>query len=125
MPDVLLSAVLIEDSPVIRERLVPMLETLSAVKVVASVETAEEAIAWLRSNVCDLALVDISLRQGTGIHVLEFLRSHADTVRYAVVFTSHSTGPIRERCRALGAAAFFDKGNELDQLFSYLAGLPR
>lgn len=117
-----MKALLIEDSAVIRDRLIPMLETLADVRVIATAETEHEATRWLASHPCDVVLIDLLLRQGSGFGVLKGLQAGADADRSAlrVVITNQATPEARKRCSELGAAAIFDKSRELDELFDYL-----
>lgn len=112
-----MNALLVEDSPVIRDRLIPMLDALAAVRVVATAETEHEASDWLAAHDCDIVLVDLLLRQGSGFGLLARLRDH-DALR--VVITNNPSPEARRRCEELGASAFFDKSNQLDELFDYL-----
>ena len=102
-----------------------MLKALSAIEVIQVVDTANDAVDWLSRNQCDVALIDISLRQGSGLQVLEYLLQHPEAVRHVVVVTNNSNALMRQRCQRLGATVLFDKGQELDGLFAWLAALPR
>lgn len=117
-----MKALLIEDSAVIRDRLIPMLETLADVRVVATAETEHEAARWLDSHPCDLVLIDLLLRQGSGFGVLKRLQAgvFAEPSALRVVITNQATPEARKRCSELGAAAIFDKSRELEELFDYL-----
>ncbi len=114
---------MVEDSTLVRDRLVPMLAAFSGVRVVAFAESPSQAIAWLRRNRCDLVLIDLRLRAGSGLGLLDLLE-RCPGLRSAtllrVVLTNDAGPAIRRRCAALGAAAVFDKSNELDALFDFL-----
>lgn len=115
-------ALMVEDSALVRSRLIPMLAAFSDVRVVAFAESAHDAIAWLRDNRCDCVLVDLSLRGGSGVILLDALeRAVADGAEapLRVVLTNDATDAVRRHCEALGAAVF-DKSIELDELFDYL-----
>ena len=115
------TAYLVEDSAVIRERLVPMLEALADVRVVGTAETEAEAMSWLAAHDCDLVLIDLLLRQGSGFGVLKRLQALPQAQhRLRVVITNQATPEARRRCEELGASAVFDKSRELDELFDYL-----
>jgi len=111
---------IVEDSATIRENLISTLEEIAPVKVVGFADTEHEASAWLSHHNGDwkLAIVDLFLREGTGLGVLKGCQSrNAD--QKVVVLTNYATGDIRRRCAELGSDAVFDKSNELDELIDY------
>ena len=111
---------LVEDSKTIRENLISTLEELCTVKIVGFAETELEAAHWLASNNGDwkLAIVDLFLKQGSGLGVLQGCQ-HRLADQKVVVLTNYATDDIRQRCAALGSDAVFDKSNELDELIEY------
>ena len=113
-----LLAFVVEDSPVIQENLIAALEELAPVKVVGTAVDQAGALHWLTDagNRCDIAIIDIFLRQGSGMGVLRAL-STAPFER--VVLTNYATADIRRQCLALGASAVFDKSGEIDALVAH------
>ncbi|CAN5397853.1 hypothetical protein BH09PSE5_BH09PSE5_15520 [soil metagenome] len=111
---------LVEDSPVIRENLSATLEEILAAKVVGTAETESEAIKWLNGHPgeWDLAIVDIFLREGSGLGVLAMCSDRRPDTRI-VVLSNYATRSMRERCLELNADRVFDKSNEIDALISY------
>src|SRR5664279_5071393 len=67
-----LKAFIVEDSPVIRENLVAALEEMAPIEVVGTAEDESSAISWLKDaqHRCDLVVVDIFLKSGSGLGVL-------------------------------------------------------
>jgi len=115
-------AYLVEDSPVIRENLVGFLEDVADAEVVASASTEEEAVAWLRQHRdgWDLTIVDLFLKRGNGLGVINACRNRSPHQK-VVVLSNYATADMRDRSTQLGADAFFDKSAELDQLVAYCA----
>ena len=111
---------IVEDSETIRENLIATLEEIAPVKVVGFAETESEASQWLHANNGDwqLVIVDIFLKEGSGLGVLRNCRSRLAHQK-VVVLTNYATRDIRERCAELGSDAVFDKSNELDELLDY------
>ena len=111
---------LVEDNPVIRENLVGFLEDVADTTVVAHASTEDEAVHWLHDHhdEWDLAIVDLFLQQGNGLGVVGACRDRAAHQK-VVVLSNYATNDMRERSRALGADAFFDKSAEIDQLLAY------
>lgn len=108
---------LVEDSSMVRENLIAALEESAPIEVVGMAEDESSAIAWLTGSghTCDLVIVDIFLRSGTGIGVLKGIGSLSRGTR-RVVLSNHATPEIRVKCIELGADEVFDKSNELDQM---------
>ncbi len=116
-------ALMVEDSALVRSRLIPMLAAFSGVRVVACAESEGEALEWLRRNRCDLVLLDLSLRRGSGLRLLDALDvQDADgaVAPLRVVLTNAANEAVRRHCAARGATAVFDKSVQLDELFDFL-----
>lgn len=111
---------LVEDSATIRENLISTLEEIAPVKVVGFAETEHEASAWLFANngKWQLAIVDLFLKEGSGLGVLKGCQNR-NANQKVVVLTNYATTDIRRRCAELGSDAVFDKSNELDELLDY------
>jgi two-component system OmpR family response regulator len=115
---------IIEDNATIRENLIATLEELASIKALGWAETENEAKGWLElhENEWDLAIVDLFLKQGSGLGVLEACRGRAPG-RRVVVLSNYATADMRKRCTQLGADAVFDKSNEIDALIDYCVQL--
>lgn len=115
---------LVEDSPVIRDSLVAALEDLAPVKVVGCAADEESAAQWLTQggHACDLVIVDIFLKQGSGLGVLKNLQDRRHELK-AVVLSNYATPDIRRKCTDLGADRVFDKSDQIDDLITYCSGL--
>jgi two-component system, OmpR family, response regulator len=111
---------IVEDSQTIRENLISTLEEIAPVKVVGFAEGEKEANSWLALNDSDwqLAIVDLFLKEGSGLGVLRGCQKRTARQK-VVVLTNYATEDIRERCMKLGSDAVFDKSNELEQLLDY------
>lgn len=114
----------VEDSPIIRENLVDTLEELVPMEIVGTAEDERSAVGWLREagHEPDLMIIDIFLREGTGLGVLKTAHEHDPETRL-VVFSNYATPELRQRCLELGATRVFDKSNEIDDLIAYCAQL--
>ena len=120
-----LKAFIVEDSPVILENLVATLEELAQIEVVGSVADEAGAVRWMSRDPdasADLFIVDIFLRSGTGLGVLQAAQKLGLRAR-RVVLTNYATEEMRRRCASLGAERVFDKSRELDDLIAYCAEL--
>ncbi len=119
-----LNAILVEDSQTIRDTLIPAMSELAGVDVIAVVETAAEATEALvqHNEEWQLAIIDLFLRQGSGLEVLSSCRRRRKNQK-VVVLTNYATSDIRRNCLALGADAVFDKSTELDDFFNLCVSL--
>ncbi len=117
-------AYLVEDSPIIRENLIATLEEMLPLEVVGVSEEESVAVAWLKdpNNGCDLAIIDILLKRGTGLGVLNAIRGANRSVKL-VVMSNFATKEMRRTCLALGADEVFDKSHDIEALVRYCAQL--
>ena len=115
-----LKTYIVEDNPTIRENLIGTLEELARIDAVGTAETENEGKAWLTENSedWDLAIVDLFLKQGSGLGVLAACRDRLARQK-VVVLSNYATADIRQRCAQLGVDAVFDKSNEIDALVDY------
>ena len=115
-----LKTYIVEDNPTIRENLIGTLEELARIDPVGTAETENEGKAWLTENRdnWDLAIVDLFLKQGSGLGVLAACRDRPSRQK-VVVLSNYATADIRQRCAQLGVDAVFDKSNEIDALVDY------
>jgi DNA-binding NarL/FixJ family response regulator len=119
-----LQAYVVEDNPTIRENLVGTLEELTCVKVAGTSATEDEALAWIDGNMdrWDLLIVDLFLKQGSGMHLAQ-LMSRRRPNQKVVVFSNYINASVRKRCAQLGVDAVFDKSTEIDALVDYCSHL--
>lgn len=111
---------IVEDNATIRENLIGTLEELASVVSLGWAEGEQEACAWFEHHggEWDLAIVDLFLKQGSGLGVLESCQDRGRNQRL-IVLSNYATEDMRKRCAQLGADAVFDKSNEIDALVEY------
>jgi DNA-binding NarL/FixJ family response regulator len=115
-----LKTYLVEDSAIVRDNLTELLEESAPVRVVGSAADELTAMKWVNdgSHDCDLVIVDIYLKGGSGLGVLREGAGIANPAKW-VVLSNHTTQEMRDRCIELGADRVFDKSNEIEQLVRY------
>lgn len=115
-----LKTYIVEDSKVIRDNLIATLEELVSVEIMGSAEDEATAVQWLTQpgHVFDLVIVDIFLKRGSGLGVLQAL-GHGNPARKLVVLSNYATQDMRRKCLELGADQVFDKSNDIDDLILY------
>lgn len=111
---------LVEDNPRIRDNLVATLEELVGMHAVGMSDNEKEANAWLLDNPhsWDLVILDLFLKEGSGLGVLLACRDRKPSQKI-VVLSNYATAEIRARCAQLGVDAVFDKSNEIDALVEF------
>ena len=111
---------LVEDNATVLDNLIETLREIADVKVTAHTDTQADAIRWLElhNGNWDLAIVDLFLKQGSGLGVLAGCR-HRKPYQKIVVLSNYATPEIRLRAAALGADAIFDKSTELEGLIDF------
>ena len=115
----LLRAFIVDDSSTVRDNLIETLKELAQVEPVGMAETEHEARRWATRNPeWDVAIVDLFLREGSGMNVVEALRQRKPG-QQVVVLSNHATRDVRWRCAQLGADAVFDKSTEIEALIEY------
>jgi DNA-binding NarL/FixJ family response regulator len=116
-----LNILLIEDSAEIRESLVQRIEASGRLLVSGWADTSHEAIRLLDLGNIDAVIVDLHLRQGTGLLVLAHLQHLGNPLHILrIVFTNHTTSAFRRTCANLGAEYFLDKSLEFDRAIEIL-----
>ena len=118
----LLQTYLVEDSPLIRENLIATLEELAPVRVVGSAEGESDARSWLEGHQVDLVIIDLFLKNGSGLGLLRQGPRGPPGAR-RVVLSNYATVEMRAQCLALGADDVFDKSNQIDALIAYCCEL--
>ena len=124
-----LQTYVVEDNLTIRENLIGTLEELTSSAVVGFAESESQAREWLHDHAdgWDLAIVDLFLKQGSGLGVLQACMARAPGQK-VVVLSNYATPDIRRRCAEFGVDAVFDKSNEIDALVEFCmhqANMPR
>jgi two-component system OmpR family response regulator len=111
---------IVEDNVTIRENLIGTLEELARIETVGIAETENEGRHWLEHHpqAWDLAIVDLFLKQGSGLGILAACKQRMPHQKVAVL-SNYATADIRTRCAQLGVDAVFDKSNEIDALVDY------
>jgi DNA-binding NarL/FixJ family response regulator len=111
---------LVEDAPLLRERLEAMLNAIPGVKTVGYAAGAHAAVEGIVGTGADAVVLDIQLAQGNGFDVLRALQSRAPQVA-VYVLTNFATEGYRKAAERLGARGFFDKSNDIGLLRAALS----
>jgi DNA-binding NarL/FixJ family response regulator len=113
---------IVDDSPVVRNRLVHLLEDVPQVEVVGEADIAFEAINSIRRLRPQVVVLDISMPGGSGMYVLETLNKERPRP-IVIMLTNFATDQYRRKCQQLGADYFFDKSREFHRVREVLHAL--
>ncbi len=118
----MIEVILVEDSDKVRQRLCAALRDYPSIRVVGEYEDADAAVAGILATPPDVVILDIKLKTGHGLSVLERVKRRLPQVTF-MVFTNYAETVYRERYRGAGADFFFDKATESDQLLEAICRL--
>jgi DNA-binding NarL/FixJ family response regulator len=104
-----------DDSLIVREHLVTMLEELAGIEVVGQAENVAEAISAIRNLKPDVVILDILMPGGSGIDVLENIKQDG-AGPMVIILTNYPYPVYRQKCFQAGADFFLDKSTEFDQI---------
>jgi len=106
---------LVEDSPLVSERLLEMLEGVPGVRLAGHATRADDAIRDILAARPDVVVLDIRLAQGSGFDVLRALHDRAPEIE-VYMLSSFASDPYRHLAARLGARGFFDKATEFTRV---------
>ncbi|WP_018344686.1 response regulator [Cytophaga aurantiaca] len=110
-----ISVLIIDDSPIIIERLVPEIEEMEFVEKVIVGFTFDEAKQLILSAKFSIAIFDINLRDRNGLDLLRYQKFIDPTVKIIMMTGDHSIEK-HNACMDLGADYFLNKFTELENL---------
>jgi DNA-binding NarL/FixJ family response regulator len=111
----------VEDSALIRRRIIDNVQSLGGFDVVGFAESEEEAVEAIRKLRPDVVVTDIRLKEGNGIGVVRNVRAEHMTPEPKIfVLTNFAYPEYQVQCSLAGADAFFDKSSEYDSFLTRL-----
>ena len=105
----------VDDSELIRNRLVDHLRTLPGVCEVEAVGTLSQMLDRIYGAPPSLLILDQHLPDGNAVQMLGVLKNVAPAMR-VVILSNDASQFSRARCLKAGADAFYDKSREFEQL---------
>ena len=116
----------VEDSAVVRERLLEMIREIEDVEVVGEAATYDAAVAGIMSTRPDVAVLDIKLADdgGSGIDVLAEVKKGLPAMR-AIVLSNYATPQHMKASADAGAEYFLDKSADFERLAGILEQMKR
>src|SRR6266568_9044748 len=112
----------VEDSSLIRKRIIDNVTALGNFKVVGYAEGEHEAVDAIARTQPDVVITDIRLKEGSGIDVVRNVRAQQPQERPPKIYvlTNYAYPEYRRQCSLVGADGFFDKSAEYETFLSTL-----
>jgi len=118
----MIKVLLVEDSAVVRERLIDLLQAIPHVRVVGVYDDGDGALSGIRDRQPDVVLLDIRLRNSSGIDVLQYVARELPHIK-VIVLTNYAEPQYRKLCLKHGAYEFLDKSQEFQRVRDLLIEL--
>ena len=113
---------IVDDSPLIIERLKDMLEESENVNAILEAENFEQAREIVTGKKPTVVVLDISLPDKNGIELLQFIkRNYPQTA--VIMLTNQVNNHYKKLCLKSGATAFLDKTKDFEQVVGIIAEL--
>lgn len=113
--DRMMNVFIVEDSAIMLENLRSILSDISGVTVTGHAADGADAAERIDMLLPDLVILDINIRNGAGIGLLEKLKKHHPEIK-VMVLTDCTDEFYFDRCKCAGADYFFDKAFQLTRV---------
>lgn len=107
---------LVEDSPIVAERVKESIREIPGVTVVDTLDRESAAVDTLARGGIDVVILDLHLNRGTGFGVLRALPRLERPRPVIIIFTSYDLPEYRRQAMALGADHFLDKAQDFERI---------
>jgi DNA-binding NarL/FixJ family response regulator len=104
-----------DDSLIVREHLMTMLDELAGIEIVGQAENVTEAISAIQQLRPDVVILDIRMPGGSGIDVLKTIKQ-SELAPIVIILTNYPYSGYRQKCLQAGADYFLDKSTEFEQI---------
>jgi len=112
----------IDDSPLVRERLHELLAEIPGISLVEQMDQTSGTVKAIQAAEPDVVILDIQLPHGSGIEILEELKS-IELPMVKIMLTAFPNPLYRQRCLEAGAHYFLDKSVEFERIVEVLDSL--
>lgn len=115
-----LSVLIVEDSEIVRSRLVRLLEAVGGVSIVGCADDGIKAMGLFAEHRPEVVLLDIELPGLNGFKLLEAFKRELPGTR-VIVLTTYASAEFGQICARLGADYFLNKAREFGRVPQILA----
>jgi DNA-binding NarL/FixJ family response regulator len=109
--------VIVDDHPLFRERLAQLINHEPDMEVTGEADTAKDAIQLIRDTSPDLAIVDITLKESSGLELVKSIKALSIGVP-VLVLSMHDESLYAERALRAGATGYITKQQAADEVLS-------
>jgi DNA-binding NarL/FixJ family response regulator len=114
-----MKVLIVDDSRLLRERLVSMISEIPEIDMIAEARDAAGAKDSIQELHPDVVILDIRLSEGNGIEVLQDIKKKR-SAPVIIMFTNYPYPQYRKKCKEAGADFFFDKSTEFHKITGVL-----
>ena len=118
----MMRVVIADDSTVVRQRLIRLLDDVNGVEVVGQADDVPLAKNLVEMLKPDVAILDIRMPTGSGADLVPNLK-RMDPDLKIIMLTNYAYPENRKKCMDSGADFFFDKSTEFQKVVTVLKGL--
>ena len=111
----MIKVVVVDDSSVLRERLIEMLAEISGVQIIGQATNSTDALKSIQELKPDIVVLDIQMPGGNGIEIIPTIKQQKFSPEI-IIFTNFPYPQYRKKCMEAGADYFFDKSTEFETL---------
>lgn len=112
-----LGVLIVEDLPRVQSLLFELIHEPGHLEVLAITDTESDAIEQFEALAPDAVIVDLSLRQGSGLGVIAALRRGQHARRpLLIVLTNHAMSALKAACMGAGADHYLDKSRDFHKV---------
>ena len=120
----MLSVYIVDDSQMMRERLMESTADITGVEIVGQSGDPFEALNSIRKAHPDVVILDIRLPRRSGIDVLKDIKENPASP-IVIMITNYPYHQYRQACMAAGADYFFSKLDEFEMIRKTLSRIGR
>ena len=111
----MITVLIVDDSPLVRERLVHMVSQFSGVEIVGQTGDPQAALDAIRRSPPRVVILDIRLPGCSGIDLLPDIKK-LDPAPVVIMLTNYPYPQYRERSMKAGADFFLNKSTEFQRI---------
>ena len=112
-----MNVVVVDDSRILRERVVSLISELPGINVVGKAGNSIEAMKLVRKASPDLVIVDIGMPGENGFEVLKKIKKKKPETK-VIIFTNYTDDQYKSESLKAGADYFFNKSDDVEDLLS-------
>ncbi len=106
---------IIEDSPLIVDRIKKNISEIKQLKVIGDTATVKEAEYLIQKEKPNIIILDIHLQGGSGLSLQYMIHSKKLNIK-TVILTNYSSPILQEKSFELGTKYFLDKSRDFEKL---------